>query len=138
MRIQLEVAPETLTAEVPWFVFQPLVENALKHGIDSLPSNGVLRIEAGIEGDQLRLVVADNGPGFPVGFIRARDLGVGLRNTEARLARLYGAAALLEINGSAPEAGARVSVRLPLRTTERCEISDASGPSAVRLREHEA
>ena len=114
LEVELDVEPAALTAEVPWLVFQPLVENALKHGIDSLAAGGRLWIRAWTDRGELHLVVSDNGPGFPVGFDPAAGPGIGLRNTQARLARLYPQQHQLRFERAA-SGGADVHVTLPLR-----------------------
>ncbi len=112
--VQLDVAPDTLTAAVPWLLLQPLVENALKHGIDARPAGGVLHLAARTQDGRLHLVVRDNGPGFPADFAPERAGGIGLRNTRARLAQHYGAASTLEL-AAAPGGGAEVRLSLPCR-----------------------
>jgi LytS/YehU family sensor histidine kinase len=112
--VEQEIDPGALTAEVPWLIFQPLVENALKHGIDPLASGGRLRISAWAEDGQLHLAVSDNGPGFPPDFNLADVPGIGLRNTQARLARLYPDQHQLRFEHG-PTGGAEVRVLLPLR-----------------------
>ena len=110
-----EVAPAALDAEVPWLLLQPLVENALKHGIDPQSSGGRLSIAVTAEGGQLLLTVRDTGPGFPAGFTLASSAGIGLRNTQERLARIYGERATLTCQAS-DGGGAEVRVTLPWRT----------------------
>lgn len=111
LTVRMRIAPETLTAAVPSLILQPLVENAVRHGIARRAAAGLIEISAAREAGQLRLQVRDDGPGLPEDFA-AEDEGVGLRNTRARLARLYGdehSFALL--NG----AGLTVEVVIPLR-----------------------
>lgn len=110
LKVELAIEPAALDAEVPWLVLQPLVENALQHGISALAAGGVLRVQARVAGDRLELGVSDNGPGFAVGFSPAQSNGIGLRNTQARLERLYGGDQRLEI---VPPAEVRLV--LPLR-----------------------
>ena len=125
LNVHLEVDPVALTAAVPWLLLQPLVENALKHGIDTLPAGGELRIRAGIDGARLHLAVSDNGPGFPPRFDVEKGVGIGLRNTKARLTRLYGDDHTFALR-NAPSNGAEVQVTLPLRafqpTTEPAPV----------------
>jgi hypothetical protein len=113
--VRWEVAPEVLDAVVPIFIWQPILENAFRHGPD--PATGRLRVEIGArrEGGDLALWVRDYGQGVgKAGAARCR--GVGLSNTVARLEGLYGAAASLDLQ----EAGAGVLalIRVPLRTDE--------------------
>jgi two-component system, LytTR family, sensor kinase len=105
-----DVAPETRAALVPHFLLQPLVENALEHGIALEPGPGWVAIRAGREGDRLRIDVVDDGPGLVPHATNGN--GVGLANTRARLAELYGEQQGITLEAAAPR-GARVSVTLP-------------------------
>jgi len=107
------VADEAGDALVPLFLLQPLVENALEHGIARRPGAGRLELCAERVGTWLRISVADDGPGFFGG--PARDDGVGLANTRARLEELYGDAQCLTIEPSSPAGGTRVIIELPFR-----------------------
>jgi sensor histidine kinase YesM len=110
LAVKIEVDPAALDARVPSLILQPLVENALRHGIARNPGAGVIEIRAHRESELLRLEVRDNGPG-----LRAEvEEGVGLSNTRARLAQLYGGAARFEINNAA-DGGALATALLPFR-----------------------
>ena len=87
LRVTLDVAPDTLDAYVPSLILQPLVENAIRHGIAPRAAGGHVAVRAGRRGDQLRLEVSDDGAGLP----DAADAtaGLGLANTRARLDQLY-------------------------------------------------
>jgi len=99
--------------EVPTLLLQPLVENALRHGLAPQAAAGHLEIGADRRsGDELRLWVTDDGVGLPAGFDAARDAGTGLRNTRSRIERLYGSAAALVVRPNVP-AGTIVELRLP-------------------------
>jgi two-component system LytT family sensor kinase len=91
LQIGWAVADDVRDALVPQLVLQPLVENALQHGIATRTRAGRLDITAARHGDRLRLAVCDDGPGVAPGFSLATTSGVGLRNTRERLRRLYGA-----------------------------------------------
>lgn len=99
------------SALVPFFVLQPLVENALHHGISSHAGAGTIAIEARRVGHRLLLSVADDGPGIVVPDARR---GIGLANTKARLRELYGDAHALEL-GRPAGGGFRVTVAIPYR-----------------------
>jgi signal transduction histidine kinase len=92
LTVRYEIDPDTLDAEVPRMLLQPLVENAIKHGIAPRSGAGTILISARQDGDVLRLEVDDDGVGLS-GATRARlRAGVGLSNTRARLECLYGPA----------------------------------------------
>ena len=116
--VQWEVSDEARAALVPALLVQPLVENALEHGL-ARAQGGRVRIAARRFGDALELEVADDGPGFGDGA-GAREGGVGLANTRERLSLLHGARATLEL-GEAPGGGGRVWIRLPWRTVAPAE-----------------
>lgn len=99
-----------LAALVPEFVLQPLVENAVRHGLAKRVSATLLRIEARREGNQLVLAVTDDGPGPDE--VAGAGGGVGLGTTRERLATLYGDRARLELLRT-PEGGASSVVRIP-------------------------
>ncbi len=88
LRIEKDLDPAVLDALVPILVLQPLVENAVKHGLESRLAPGVIAIAASRVGTSLRLQVADNGRGVPPGTTLRE--GVGLANTRSRLRELYG------------------------------------------------
>jgi signal transduction histidine kinase len=112
VRVAVEAAAER--ALVPFFVLQPLVENALHHGIGSHAGAGRLEIAGRREGGRLLLSVTDDGPGTAV---PDAGRGIGLANTKARLQELYGDAQSLEL-GRPADGGFRVTVVLPYRVRE--------------------
>ena len=97
-------------ALVPEFILQPLVENAIRHGIGKRSEEGLIEIVAAAANGDLMLSVKDNGPGYAA----TSEGGVGLENTRDRLGTLFGEAAKLEIINAA-EGGTMATVRLPLR-----------------------
>jgi LytS/YehU family sensor histidine kinase len=112
LTVSIDAPPEVRAALVPTFMLQPIVENAIRHGIAPFSEPGTVRITASRDGDQLALQVADTGPGF--GSARPGS-GVGLANTRARLRQLYSGAASLA-TGNAGAGGAVVTARLPWRS----------------------
>ena len=118
LRVETCVRPEGLSHPIPSLVLQPLVENAIKHGLSPKLGAGTIRIDAEVAGGLLLLTVGDDGPGMPdAALARVYERGIGLRNLRDRLVRLYGAACLPEIS-SAPGMGTRVRLRLPARPVE--------------------
>ena len=105
---RVSIADEARGARVPMLLLQPLVENAIKHG---LTSHLDLRVRR--EGDRLVIDLSDDGSGAVDEALRGRA-GIGLGNTRERLAVLYGSAASLDL-ANVPGSGARVTVRLPIR-----------------------
>ena len=113
LRPTFEVDPGVRSAAVPEFLLQPLVENAIRHGLAQRIGATLLRVKAWREGEDLILSVTDDGPGPDETATRAGD-GVGLSNTRERLTTLYGDRAALEL-GRTADGGAAATVRLPYR-----------------------
>jgi two-component system LytT family sensor kinase len=109
-RLQIEQAidDDTLDAMVPNLVLQPIVENALEHGVNRATGAGRVRIAARRDGSRLLLTVRDNGPGLDA----KNESGVGLANTRARLEQLYGDAASLNLT-AADGGGVIAEIALP-------------------------
>jgi GAF domain-containing protein len=114
LQVEIEVKPETLEARVPSLLLQPLVENAVRHGVGARNQAGHVRIAGRRLGDRLRLEVRDDGPGFPPGWTPRSGRGLGLANTRERLLGLYAGNQRLEL-GNAPGGGALVAVTIPFR-----------------------
>jgi signal transduction histidine kinase len=115
LRVETTVDPRSLRRLIPNLILQPLVENAVKHGLSRKLGRGTVRIDARVEGPDLMLCVGDDGVGM-AGSVLASvyERGVGLRNLRERMARLYGPSHLPEIT-SAPGGGTQVRLRLPAR-----------------------
>jgi two-component system LytT family sensor kinase len=112
LTVKMEIAPDTLKAQVPNLILQPLVENAIKHGIEPRSRPGCIELRAHRRADALTLEVSDNGAGLRQnGPVKE---GVGLSNTRARLRELYGSAHRFEML-SGPEGGVRVELEMPFR-----------------------
>jgi len=116
LRVDIDVDPDLLDAAVPHMGLQPIVENAIRHGIGVRATSGHIEIRARHLGDSMQLTVKDDGPGFGAAGAPG-GMGLGLANTRARLRQLYGDAAELS-TASAPEGGAVVTLRLPVRLLE--------------------
>lgn len=106
-----EIDDDALDAAVPVMLMQPLVENAIRHGIAETPGPGTLRIMVTRHDDTLQVELQDSGPGFRDA---ARRDGIGLSNTRARLAALHGERATMEC-GTVNGRGGLVRVSLPYR-----------------------
>ena len=117
LRVVLDVPPDTLDVRVPNQVLQPLVENAIRHGVDAQRGEGLVEIRARADGDSLHLTVRDDGPGISAEAVNRapqKGRGIGLSNTRARLRELYGPASMLGLDNH-PAGGAVVSLTIPLR-----------------------
>jgi sensor histidine kinase YesM len=98
LQVKMEIEPETLDARVPNLILQPLVENAVRHGIAPRAAPGLIEISARRNENRLELQVGDNGAGIPADKREQIKEGVGLANTRARLEQLYGADYRFELN----------------------------------------
>ena len=113
LTIAQTIDPDTLEALVPQFVLQPLLENALQHGVATTPGPARVEISARVANGRLVLAVTDNGRGS-VSSSRGERHGMGLSNTRLRLEQLYGRDHSLTLE-KLPERGTRISVEMPLR-----------------------
>lgn len=114
LMVERDIAAETLDARVPNLILQPLVENAIRHGISSRAAGGRITIRARREEAVLRLEVEDDGPGMDSGRLDANGQGLGLANTRARLEQLCGKAHRLDLE-NVPSGGLRVRLVIPFR-----------------------
>ena len=110
---RFEIEPSTLDARLPTMMLQPLVENAIRHGIAQDPQARLVEVRASRVNGSLRLEVADDGPGPTEPALRPE--GLGLSNSRARLSRLYGSAGRLTLE-SCPLGGTVAVLELPWRT----------------------
>jgi signal transduction histidine kinase len=114
LTVRTEIAPETLDALVPNLILQPLVENAIRHGISLNESAGLIVISSLRVGGMLHISVCDDGPGLQSGWRMEESDGIGLANTRERLKHLYGTEHRFELcNG--PEGGVTASLSIPFR-----------------------
>jgi sensor histidine kinase YesM len=114
LKVNVDAAPDTLDGHIPNLLLQPIVENAIHHGIASRAAASLIEVTARKVGDMLVLSVRDDGPGL-AGRDEGRGDGVGLGNSRARLAQLYGEVQSLELT-DAPSQGAVVTITLPFHT----------------------
>ncbi len=124
-RLTVEVAADetVLDALVPTLILQPLVENAIRHGVARRGAAGRVAIAARRVDDRLELQVRDDGPGL-VAASRDPGLGVGLRNTEARLRQLYGDHQTFALSDAPlPSGGAIATIRLPYHTRPQVAVA---------------
>ena len=122
LRVRMDVDPAALDAKVPNLILQPLVENAIRHGIAPSSSAGTIAISARCSNGTLRLEITDDGPGLGNGREAPAREGVGLTNTRERLRQLYGAAGRFELtNGSG--GGLVVSLDIPFHPVGEANAS---------------
>jgi len=110
LRIEWNIEPEVLPIPVPSLLLQPLVENAVQHGIGAATGPGTVQIRARRDNGFLFLQVRDTGPGLEHGA-RAANTGIGLANTRARLQTIFGDSHTFEL---ITDHGLAVNVRLPI------------------------
>lgn len=118
LRVTLQIAPETLATVIPFLSVQPLVENAVRHGIEPGEGGGEIRIVSRDDGTHTEITVEDDGVGMDPDALRATltavddGLHVGLRNVDTRLRQLYGADGGLVVETNTG-AGTLVRMRVP-------------------------
>lgn len=111
LKIERQIDPSTVDALVPNLILQPILENALEHGVSRSKGEGRVEISSERRGDEIVLTVRDNGPGLG----DESRAGVGVANTRARLEQLYGDRGTLTLT-SPPEGGTIAQIVLPYRT----------------------
>jgi signal transduction histidine kinase len=116
LAVRIEVAPETLDASTPYLILQPLVENAIRHGIAARSTPGCVIVRAVRNGGMLVLEVKDDGPG--IRSVASSNNGLGISSTRERLERLYGDAHTFELSNAA-EGGLAVKLAFPFRLMPR-------------------
>ena len=110
LRVEMSIDPGALDSMVPCFLLQPIVENAIRHGISPLLDAGVIHTSVERDGEMLHLSVRDNGPGLASKANRGH--GIGLRNTEGRLAHFYPQKYKFS-SGAGQSGGFEVSITIP-------------------------
>ena len=117
LQIDLDIDPATSRALVPNLVLQPLIENALRHGIGRSAGAGSIGISSRRENDSLLITVSDNGAGLPNHWQLKTNCGIGLANTAARLQQLYGENHRFDIHNR-DGGGVEVEIVIPMRSEE--------------------
>ncbi len=113
LKLTFEIDDSVKQALVPQFILQPLVENAIRYGIDPVTFHIDIAIQAHRENDRLVLILRDHGPGLDRSAVLTS--GIGLRNTTERLLRLYGDGQSFEIRNADEGGGVVVKIRLPFQ-----------------------
>ena len=112
LQVEFDIPPDTLSAAVPNMLLQPLVENAIRHGIARKIGGGRVDITARRDGDDLCLVVRDTGPGLAEAKLTSLSKGVGLASTRSRLQHLFGERHSLHFS-EPPDGGLAVKIVIP-------------------------
>jgi len=115
LRIETQIAPEVKYASVPCLFVQPLVENAIRHGISRRASGGTVIVSAQRDGNRLDIRVLDDGVGLPAGWTLENSGGVGLSVTRQRVAGLYPDGETCFAVNRRAGGGTEVEISLPLR-----------------------
>ena len=113
LRVRIDAGPEVSTALVPHMALQPIVENAVRHGLGQSEEPVLIHVSASRMNGRLTLTVTDDGPGCPAPAFEEK--GIGLTNTQNRLRRLYGADATFSAENRVPQ-GVQVTMILPYHT----------------------
>jgi two-component sensor histidine kinase len=114
LQVRMEIQPETLEARVPNLILQPLVENAIRHGVAQRVSAGLVAVSARRERGLLQIKVYDDGPGLQEGWRMEESDGIGLANTRERLQQLYGPEHRFDVRNRS-EGGVEATLLIPLR-----------------------
>jgi two-component system, LytTR family, sensor kinase len=115
LKIEVAVTPEARTASVPSLFLQPLVENAIRHGVSRRSSGGTVEISASRADGRVKIRVADDGVGLPAGWDLQKSAGLGLTATRERIAALYPDARSRFAIRNRESGGTEVEVDLPFR-----------------------
>ncbi len=115
LRVEKEIDPRTLDVLVPSILLQPLIENSIKHGLEPRIHGGTVTLRSRLEGDRVRIEVADDGVGMgdrPHTALRRTGAGIGMKNVQERLEVLYGNQASFSVVSN-PGRGTLVSIEIP-------------------------
>ena len=123
LKVSINAEPETLDALVPNLITQPLVENAIRHGLGPRAAPGSVSLSAQRANARLELSVCDDGVGLPEGWHLSSSKGVGLLNTKARLQQLYGPDFAFEVRNR-EQGGVEALLTIPLHTVSTFDNDD--------------
>jgi two-component system LytT family sensor kinase len=115
LKVEKEIDPRTLGVLVPSILLQPLIENSIKHGLEPRIHGGTVTLRSRLEGDRVRLEVADDGVGMgnrPASALRRSGGGIGMKNVQERLEVLYGIEASFSVVSN-PGRGTLVTIEIP-------------------------
>lgn len=126
LTVQMDIEAGTLDARLPNLILQPIVENAIRHGIAPRSGPGFLGVTSRHQDGLLQVQITDNGPGLPASGRITRE-GVGLANTQERLHQLYGAAYRLDLENAA-QGGLTVTLEVPFKSGGPASVSNDQPP----------
>ncbi|MGD0680786.1 MAG: histidine kinase [Terracidiphilus sp.] len=115
LRVEKEIDPRTLGVLVPSILLQPLIENSIKHGLEPRINGGTVTLRSRLEGDRVRIEVADDGVGManrPASALNRSGGGIGMKNVQERLEVLYGNEAQFSVVSN-PGRGTLISIEIP-------------------------
>jgi two-component system LytT family sensor kinase len=115
LRVEKEIDPRTLEILVPSILLQPLIENSIKHGLEPRLHGGTVTLRSRLEGDRVRIEVADDGVGMnnrPTSALSRAGAGIGMKNVQERLEVLYGNQASFRVVSN-PGRGTLVTIDIP-------------------------
>jgi two-component system, LytTR family, sensor kinase len=133
LRVEKEIDPRTLSMMVPSILLQPLIENSIKHGLEPRIHGGTVTLRSRLEGDRVRIEVADDGVGMgnrPQTALKRTGAGIGMKNVRERLEVLYGSLAQFSVVSN-PGRGTLVSIELPAHLPEKIATSVPSAELPV-------
>jgi sensor histidine kinase YesM len=113
LHADFDIAPDTLTALVPNLILQPIVENAVRHGISAKAGPGMIQVTSKRENSKLQIMISDNGPGVPQQLIQ----GIGITSTRNRLEQMYGSKGIFQITNQ-PDGGTIALLEMPFHESE--------------------
>lgn len=119
LRVEKDIAPDTLDILVPSILLQPLIENSIKHGLEPRIHGGTVTLRSRLNGDRICIEVADDGVGMvgqPASALRRTGNGIGMKNVRERLEVLYGMQARFSVVSN-PGRGTTISIELPVQLT---------------------
>jgi two-component system, LytTR family, sensor kinase len=114
LQIQKNVSRESLHVQVPHFILQPIIENAIKHGIAAQSKASLIALDASVSDNTLSINVYNNGPSLPDNWKREESQGIGLKNVSGRLEKIYGNQGHFSIRNHTDKGGVEVSLQIPL------------------------
>ena len=129
LQISMQIDPETLEAEVPSLILQPLVENAVQHGISQRSAAGLIELIVRRDVDRLSIRIRDDGPGLAPDWSSETQSGVGLANTRARLKQTYGADYSFDLKNAEDQSGGGAVSTLTIPFRVHSQLSAVSGGS---------